>query len=78
MGHKDHGAVGAQLLDRSLDVVFADVVQGRRPFVEHEHWRILEERSGQGNSLALAAREVLPMLLDQGLVTVSQRFMISS
>ncbi len=47
-------------------------VDGRQRVVQHEHAGVGEQHAGQGDPLALAAREVDAALADQGVVAVRQ------
>jgi hypothetical protein len=55
-----------------LDDAFRFVVQGAGGFVENENARVGDQRSGNGDMLALAAGERAALLADQGVVAFGQ------
>ena len=60
VGDHQGGAVLGDLRQRALDGGFGVVVDGSGGFVEHQHRGIFEDGAGQGDALALPAREARP------------------
>ena len=62
------GAAIAQLVDRQLDALLGFDVERAGRFVEHQDRRILEDRAGDGDALALAAGKLRAALADHRIV----------
>ena len=58
MGDDDGGAVLAEMLDRLLHLLFGFRIQRRGGFIEQDDRRILDQRAGDGDALALAAGQL--------------------
>ena len=72
MGDDHGGALLGDLRQGALDGGFGVVVHRSGGFIEHQHWRILEDGAGQSDALTLSAGEALPPLPHQGVVTLGQ------
>lgn len=57
MGYDDGSAVGAGLLQRSLDSLLGYGVQRRGGLVQHQDGRVLEDRPRERNPLLLSSRQ---------------------
>src|SRR5262249_11220859 len=72
VGDDQHRAPFGGLLHVVLDDALAFVVEGAGRPVENENARIGDERAGNGDALALAARQRRAALADQRIVTLGQ------
>ena len=73
MRDEDDRAIGPGRRDGTLNQSFADIVEGRRAFVENQDRRVLEKDTGEGDPLLLASREILAAFRDAGAVSTRQR-----
>jgi hypothetical protein len=72
LGDGDRRAVGRERFERALDQILRlGVDRGGRP-VEHQDVRVLEDDAGDGDALALAARQLHAPLADLGVVAVRE------
>ena len=62
----------AQFGDRLLHVALGFGVERRRSLVEQDDRRILDQRAGDGDALALAAGELQPVFADRRIVSARQ------
>ena len=59
----DYGrAIGHDIVQRALDAVFRFIVQGRRGLIENQYRCVLENGTGDGYALALAAAEAAAII----------------
>ena len=72
VGDQDGGAPGHQPLQRRLHLGLALGVEGAGGLVEQQDRRVLQERAGDGDPLALAAGEPRAGLADPGVVALGQ------
>ena len=72
MGQNEHGAALHELFERVLDHRFVFGVDRGERFVEHQDRRIAQQGAGDGDALALAAREAQAPLADHGAVALRQ------
>src|SRR6266446_4954966 len=72
MGDCDGRAAFHQPLQRSLDQPLAHGIESRGGLVEDEDPRILEEHPGDGDTLLLAARQLVPALADDRVVAIGK------
>ena len=72
VGDEDRGAVGHERAQRVVDGLLGRGVDGRGGVVEHEDARVGDDGPGQGDALALAARQREAALADDGVVAVGQ------
>src|SRR3989449_5999344 len=68
MGDQDDGAAAHQPPDRLHDRCLRLVIDGARRLVQDEHWAVLQEGPGNGDALALAARELDAALAHLGVI----------
>ena len=73
VGDEDGRAPGHELAQRRVDRLLGRGVDGRRRVVEQEHPRVAEDGAGEGDALALAAREREAALADDRGEAVGQR-----
>ena len=73
VGDEDRRAVGHQLPQGVVDGLLGRRVDRRGGVVEHQDARVGEDGPGQGDALALAAREGDAPLADDGVVALGQR-----
>ena len=70
----DHGGAAAhQRLERRLHLALGFGVERRGRLVEQQDRRVLQHGAGDGEPLALAARELDAVLADHGVVALGQR-----
>ena len=72
MRDDDGGAPRAQALQRLLHECLAFSVERTRGLVEQQDARVAQQRTGESDALALAARQPLAARADAGLVAVRQ------
>ena len=72
VGDDDGGAALEELRERFLDCLLAGRIDVRGGLVEDEDRRVFEERAGDGDPLALAARELRAALADLGRETLGR------
>ena len=72
MGNDEAGAAFAQHAQRLLDAAFAFGVQRGGSFVENQDRRVFEQRAGDGQALALAARQAQAVVADHGIEALRQ------
>jgi hypothetical protein len=72
VGDQDRGAAGHQPLQRRLDLGLALGVERAGGLVEQQDRGVLQEGAGDGDALALAARQARPGLADDGVVALGQ------
>ena len=72
VGDDDGAALGHHGGQRVADLVLLRRVDGGRGVVEHEHAGVGQDRPGDGDALALAAREGEPALAEQRVVAVRE------
>ena len=72
VGDDDHGAPLRDARQVILDDLFAFGVQRRGRFVEDQDTRIVDQRAGNGDALALAARQVAAALVDDRVIAVGE------
>ena len=70
VGDHEGRAPAHDLVEGGLQLAFGRRVEGRRRLVENQDRRVLEERAGDGQALALAARERAAALADDGVEAV--------
>ena len=68
MGDGDHGLAFHEVVEALLDGRLDLRVERARRLVEDEDGRVLEQHAGNGDALALAARQLDAALADMGLV----------
>src|SRR5437867_11500442 len=68
----EHGAAGEQPVDGLLDKALGLGVERRGRLIEYEDRRIDEQRTSDGDSLSLSARETSAALAEDGLVSVGK------
>ncbi len=73
VGDHDHGALVGDALQRALDGRLGLVVHGTGGLVQHQDRRVLEQRPGQREALALAAGEAHAALAHRGVEPLGQR-----
>ena len=64
----DGGAVLAEMLDRFLHLLFGFRIQRRGGFIEQDDRRVLDQRAGHRDALALAAGQLRAVLADRRVV----------
>ena len=64
MGHQQQGLAGQDLAEALLEPALGAVVHGAGRLVEHQDRRLEQQRAGDRDRLALAAREALAALAD--------------
>src|SRR3546814_13591443 len=67
-----HGAAGGDRLQLALDDLLALGIERRRRLVENQDERIGNQRAGDGEALALAAREVDAAIIDERVIAPGQ------
>jgi hypothetical protein len=72
VGDHQRGAAAHDAVERGLDVALGFGVERRGGFVEDEDRRVLQQRPGDGQALALAAGEQHAVLADQGVEALRQ------
>ena len=72
VGDHDDGAMFHQVGQRLLYQHFALGVQMAGGFVENQDGRVLEQRAGDGDALALSAAEARAAIADHGVVAFGQ------
>ena len=72
MRNHQRGAIVRDPLQRTLNRRFGVVVHCGCRLIEHQDRRILQDRAGQGDALALAAGKPLTALTHKGVVTLGQ------
>lgn len=70
VGDDDGGAALHEAVEGELDLLLGLAVEGGSGFVEQEDRCVFEERTGDGNPLALATRETAAIFADLGVVAV--------
>ena len=70
VGDEQGGAALGGAVDGSLDLILGGAVNGAGRVVQDQDARVGQEGAGQGQALALAARERHAALADHGLVAV--------
>ena len=73
MRQDQRGASGHQPIQRLLDHRLVLRVHRRQRLVQHQDRRVAQQRPGDGDALALAARQARAAFADHGLVAVGQR-----
>ena len=73
MRQDQRGAAGHQSVERLLDHRLVLRIDRGQRLVQHQDGRIAEQRAGDGDALALAARQACPAFADHRLVAVGQR-----
>ena len=68
----ERGAALHQRPQRVVDLLLDLHVDGAGGVVEHEDRRVDQQRAGDGDALALAARERVAALADDGVVALGQ------
>ena len=66
-------ATAHQLIQCGLDVALGLGIEGRSGLVEDQDRRILQNGTGDGQSLALTARQLDAVFADHGVQTIRQR-----
>jgi len=74
MGDADDGAIFGEVVDGFLDFGFGLGVEGGGGFVEDEDGGVADEGAGDGDALALSAREAEATFAERGVVTVGEGF----
>ena len=74
MRNEQHGDLAFELVDGPGEVLGVRGVEVGGGFVEDENARLLEQRTGDGDALFLAARKPGTALADLGLIAVGQGF----
>ena len=77
VGDDQGGSAVCQAQQRLLHRPFALVVERAGCFVEDQDLRVLEEGAGDGDALALAARELDAALADIGVIAMGRALMKS-
>ncbi|MEZ5225297.1 MAG: hypothetical protein R2710_01090 [Acidimicrobiales bacterium] len=72
VGDDDGGPLGEALFERSVDPLLDEHVDGARRIIEHEDLRVHQERTGDGDALALAAGQGASPFADDGVVALGQ------
>ena len=72
MRDDDRRASLAQFRDRLLHVALGFGVERRGRLIEQDDRRVLDQRAGNGDALALAAGELQPVLADRRIVSARQ------
>src|SRR2546423_5014486 len=72
MGDQDDGAFAHQPPDRLHDHCLRLVIDGARRLVQDQHRAVLQEGAGNGDALALAARELDAALTHLGVVPLGE------
>ncbi len=70
VGDDDGGASLHEAVEGELDLLLRLAVEGGGGLVEQEDGCVFEERTGDGNPLALATRETAAVFADLGVVAV--------
>jgi len=68
MRHDEGGATRHDLIHRSEDFLLRSRIDRRGGIVEDEDGRIEKDGPGEGETLALPAREVRPVFVEEGVV----------
>ena len=68
MGNDQHGLVGHDVVKAVLDQAFGLGIEAGGGFVQHQDRRVLEQRPGNGDALALPSRQFDPAFANQGVV----------
>lgn len=74
MGDEQHGDLAPQCVDGFGERVGCFLIERRSRFVEHEHFRCLEERPGNGEPLLLTAGQARASFAHFGLVALGKSF----
>ena len=72
VGDDQRGAAALQMIERLLDGRFVFRVNTRQGFVQHQDRCVLEQRAGDGQALALPARQAHAALTDERRVAIGQ------
>ncbi len=72
MGEDQRRAALHQPVERFLDHRLVLGIDGRQRLVEHQDRRVAQQGAGDGDALALAARELDALLADRRLITLRQ------
>ena len=72
MGDHDGGAVLAEMVDRLLHGFFGFRIERSSRFIEQDDRRVLDQRAGDRNALALAAGELQAVLADRRVVALRE------
>ena len=72
MGEDQRRAALHQPVERLLDHRLVLGIDGRQRLVEHQDRRVAQQRAGDGDALALAARELDALLADRRLIALRQ------
>ena len=73
MRQDQRGAAGHQPIERLLDHRLVLRIDRGQRLVQHQDRRVAQQRAGDGDALALAARQARAAFADHGLVAVGQR-----
>ena len=72
MGNHDHGPVFNQIRQCPLHQYFRFRIQVRRGFIQNQNRSVLQQRTGDGDALPLAAAELCAPLADHCVVALRQ------